>query len=457
MSSKSSSSQLKNNRQLPQHREQQEPIKIHTLGCRLNVYESEVMRAHAQAQGLEDTIIINTCAVTNEAERQSRQTVRRALKENPGARVIVTGCSAQQNPTKYAAIEGVDRVLGNHEKMLASSFAKELPERVRVNDIFEISETANHLISGFEDHVRSFIQIQNGCNHRCTFCSIPFGRGNNRSVPAIEILTQIQSLVRSGTKEIVLTGVDITDYQDPTQTAPHKLGNLLDLILKEIPDLPRIRLSSIDPVEVDPLLLKLIQEEKRIMPHLHISLQAGDDMILKRMKRRHLRQDVRQFCQAVRTFRPEVIFGGDVIAGFPTETDEMFQNTFEFIQELDLTYLHVFPYSARAGTPAARMPQVEKQIIKERAKILRKLGRQQQAKYYSSLIGQNLQVLFEKAGQGHSETFAKCQLVSPSQNKLIQESHLQGQILKAQVVEASDKMIFVSIPHAEDALLKYDS
>lgn len=385
-------------------------IEVVTLGCRLNTYESEVMRDHAQSNGLENTIIINTCAVTNEAERSSRQSVRKAKKANPTAKIIVTGCSAQINPDMYKEMPEVDLVLGNQEKMLRESFVFDKASRpqetpVRVNDIMEIEETAHHLISGFEDQVRAFIQIQNGCDHRCTFCTIPYGRGNNRSVPMGEILQQVKKLVANGCKEIVFTGVDITGYGSNLPGNP-TLGQMTKRILAQVPELQRLRLSSVDPVEIDDDLFLLIQNEPRLMPHMHISLQAGDDMVLKRMKRRHLRQDAIDFCLKVRELRPDVVFGADIIAGFPTETDEMFENTLNLVRDCNLTYLHIFPYSARNGTPAARMPQVPMALRKERAAKLRQVGKEQTQAFFASRVGTKASILVEAHGKGHTEHFA---------------------------------------------------
>lgn len=369
------------------------------------------MRQHAQAQDIGNAVIINTCAVTNEAERQSRQAVRKARRDFPGSKIIVAGCSAQLNPKTYGDMPEVDLVLGNHEKMQQESFAPGLQEKVRVNDILEIKETAHHLVSGFENHVRAFIQIQNGCDHRCTFCSIPLGRGNNRSVPMPEIIHQVAHLMENGCHEVVLTGVDITGYGGDLPGQP-ALGQLCKRILTQVPELKRLRLSSLDPVEVDADLFRLIAEEPKMMPHFHISMQAGDDMILKRMKRRHLRQDIYDFCAKVRDLRPGVVFGADVIAGFPTETDEMFQRTYDCIQDNDITYLHVFPYSARKNTPAARMPQVAKPLIKERAGRLRDLGTTLRSRYFQSLIGQEMTVVTELGNKAHGENFAPIRIES---------------------------------------------
>lgn len=366
------------------------------------------MRDHAKANGLENTIIINTCAVTNEAERSSRQSIRKAKKANPDARIIVTGCSVQINPDVYREMDEVDLVLGNQEKMLASSFDPtnfRPDKKVHVTDIMTIKETANHLISGFEDRARAFIQIQNGCDHRCTFCTIPFGRGNNRSVPMGEITAQIRNLVDNGCQEIVFTGVDITGYGGDLPGQP-TLGQMTKRVLAQVPDLKRLRLSSVDPVEIDEDLFRLIETEDRLMPHMHISLQAGDDMILKRMKRRHLRHDAIEFCKKVRELRPDTVFGADIIAGFPTESDEMFKNTLDLVKDCNLTYLHVFPYSARQGTPAARMPQVPMKVRKDRAARLRDAGTTQQNDFFASRVGTKASVLIEIDGKGHTEHFA---------------------------------------------------
>ncbi len=384
---------------------------ILTFGCRLNAYESEVMATHAKTQGLKNAIIINTCAVTNEAERQGRQAIRKVRRENPEAEIIVTGCSAQINPQMYAEMPEVNRVLGNFEKMQSASFAPGPHPKVVVGDIMTVKETAHHLISGFENRIRSFIEIQNGCDHRCTFCAIPFGRGNNRSVPVAAIIEQIKTILSHGGQEIVLTGVDITGYGQDLPGNP-TLGAMVRRILKMLPELPRLRLSSIDPAEVDDDLWQLIANEPRLMPHFHISLQAGDDMILKRMKRRHLRHDVINFCERARQLRPEVVFGADIIAGFPTETDAMHENSCDLIRQCGITYLHVFPFSPRNGTPAARMPQVPRQIIKQRAANLRQIGTQELQTFLSKQIGQTKSVLLEKPNQGHSEDFAPIRLAN---------------------------------------------
>lgn len=378
---------------------------IVTFGCRLNTYESEVMRAHAVKAGMKDAIIFNTCAVTKQAEKDARRAIRRARRENPGARIIVTGCSAQVNPAMYAGMEEVDQIIGNDLKLKAETWGAAGETKILVNDIMSVTETASHLISGFEDRSRAFIQVQNGCDHRCTFCIIPYGRGNSRSVPIGVIAEQVRALVDKGYKEIVMTGVDVTSYGPDLPGAP-TLGQMIRRVLALVPELPRLRLSSLDPVEIDEDLWKLIAEEPRFMPHLHLSLQAGDDLILKRMKRRHLRADVIEMTRKARAYRPEIGFGADIIAGFPTETEEMFQNTLRIVEECDLTFLHVFPYSEREGTPAARMPQVDPAARKERAARLRDLGDRQLAKFLKQNLNKKMQIIVEKDNFGRAENFA---------------------------------------------------
>ena len=380
-------------------------IKVVTFGCRLNTYESEVMRHLAKEAGLNNAILVNTCAVTKEAERQARQSIRKLKRDNPKAKIIVTGCSAQINPTQYAAMSEVERVLGNDEKMKPESYIQ-THERVLVNDIMSVKETAAHLNSGFEGKARAFVQVQNGCNHRCTFCTIPFGRGNSRSVPLSEIVTQVRTLLVSGYQEIVLTGVDITDYGKDLPAQP-TLGQTIKRLFALVPELKRLRLSSVDPVEVDEDLWDVLAHDERLMPHLHISLQARDDLILKRMKRRHLRKDIVDFCLRARMLRPNVVFGADIIAGFPTESCAMFQNTLSLIDECDLTYLHVFPYSKRPGTPAARMPQVESKVIKERAVLLRDEGQKTLQRYLDAQVGRIHGMLVEEIEQGQDRSHVK--------------------------------------------------
>lgn len=386
---------------------------IVTFGCRLNTYESEVMKDHAAKAGLEGAIVFNTCAVTNEAVRQARQAIRKARRENPDARIIVTGCAAQVAPEDFSGMSEVDLVIGNDEKMRAESWtpaqALHTNERVRVNDIMSVTETAGHLVQGLEGRARAFVQVQNGCDHRCTFCIIPYGRGNSRSVPAGEIVNQIRLLVENGYREVVLTGVDITSYGADLPGTP-SLGNLATRILKLVPELKRLRISSIDSIEADDALMRLIAEEERLMPHLHLSLQSGDNMILKRMKRRHLREDSIRFCEEARRLRPDIVFGADFIAGFPTETEEMFENTLRLADECGLTWLHVFPYSARPGTPAARMPQLERGLIKTRAERLRLKGAERVRVHLETGLGGTQPVLMESENLGRTNQFTPVRL-----------------------------------------------
>jgi len=388
-------------------------VEVINFGCRLNIYEGEVIKKQAEDAGLKSALIFNSCAVTAEAERQLRQAIRKARKAQPDAKIIVTGCAAQIHPDTYANMKEVDKVIGNEEKLKPEGyqFIQDGEEKALVNDIMSVKETASHMVTSFDGKARAFVQVQNGCDHRCTFCIIPFGRGNSRSVPMGEVVAQVRSLVAQGYNEVVLTGVDISDYGKDLPGAP-TLGQMMKRLLALVPDLPRLRLSSIDAVEVDDELFALIAHEPRLMPHLHISLQAGDDMVLKRMKRRHLRADIVAFCQKVREARPDVVFGADIIAGFPTETDEMFENTLRLVEEVGLTYLHVFPYSAREGTPAAKMPQVPLKIRKERAAKLRAAGEKQLVKYLASRVGKTETVVMEKPTMGRSEGFAMVELAN---------------------------------------------
>ncbi len=386
---------------------------IITFGCRLNSYESEIMRDHASSAALDNTIIFNTCAVTAEAERQARQAIRKARRKDPDARIVVTGCAAQINPQSFADMPEVDNVLGNEEKLDASSwkfpdFGVSNSEKIKVNDIMSVTETAGHLINSFDVRARAFVQIQNGCDHRCTFCIIPFGRGNSRSVPMGSVIEQIKRLVGNGYCEIVLTGVDITSFGADLPGTPG-LGQLIQTILNQVPDLKRLRLSSIDSVEIDQTLLDTF-EDTRMMPHLHLSLQSGDNMILKRMKRRHLREDSIGFCQDIKKLRPDMVFGADLIAGFPTETEEMFDNTLGLVDECDLTFLHVFPFSPRPDTPAARMPQVHGTIIKERAKRLRTKGDEALNQCAQQLNATKADVLVETEHKGRTQHFFPVEL-----------------------------------------------
>ncbi len=364
-----------------------------TFGCRLNAYETEAMKQLSLQAGLEGAVVVNTCAVTAEAVRTSKQRIRKLRRENPTAKLIVTGCAAQTEPETYAQMDEVDLVMGNIQKMQAGTwnalakgpdFIGEA-EKVQVDDIMSVTETAGHLIDGFGTRARAYVQVQNGCDHRCTFCIIPYGRGNSRSVAAGVVVEQIKRLVDKGYQEVVLTGVDMTSWGADLPLAP-KLGDLVQRILKLVPDLPRLRISSIDSIEADPALIDAIASEHRLMPHLHLSLQAGDNMILKRMKRRHSRDDAIGFCEDMRKARPDIVYGADIIAGFPTETEDMFENSLRLVEDCGLTWLHVFPYSARAGTPAARMPQMDRGIIKERAARLRAMGDAQVRKHLVSQI-----------------------------------------------------------------------
>ena len=407
-----------------------------TFGCRLNAYESEVMRAHAKKAGLEDAIIFNTCAVTAEAEKDARNAIRKARRENPNAKIIVTGCSAQINPKQYAEMGEVDQVIGNDLKLKAETWGAPPQEKILVNDIMSVKETASHLIAGFDDRSRAFLQVQNGCDHRCTFCIIPYGRGNSRSVPIGVIAEQVRALVTAGYNEIVFTGVDVTSYGPDLPGSP-TLGQMIRRVLALVPELPRLRLSSLDPVEIDDDLWRLIAEEPRLMPHLHVSLQAGDNMILKRMKRRHLREDAIAMCARAKSYRPEMAFGADIIAGFPTETEEMFQNSLRIVEECDLTFLHVFPYSEREGTPAAKIPSVPKSVRKERAKRLRDLGDLQMQKFLQANLGKTHKAIAEKNNFLRAENFALIKVETPVEPGAIYSVHatavadkaLQGQVI----------------------------
>ncbi len=383
-----------------------------TLGCRLNAYETEAMKELAAAAGMSGAVVVNTCAVTAEAVRKAKQEIRRLSRENPGAPIIVTGCAAQTEPETFAAMPQVSRVVGNHEKMQAATWAAlaapdliGVTERVQVDDIMSVRETAGHLIDGFGRH-RAYVQVQNGCDHRCTFCIIPFGRGNSRSVPAGVVVEQIKRLVDRGFNEVVLTGVDLTSWGVDLPGEP-RLGDLVSRILRLVPDLPRLRISSIDSIEVDPALMEAIAVEARLMPHLHLSLQAGDDMILKRMKRRHMRDDAIRFCNDARRLRPEMVFGADIIAGFPTETEPMFEQSLRLIEECGLTFLHIFPFSPRKGTPAARMPQVPGPAIRDRAARLRSAGATALERHLGMQVGRRLPVLVEGPRMGRTEGFAE--------------------------------------------------
>jgi len=407
---------------------------VMTFGCRLNIYESEIIKNNLAQSKLENVVVINTCAVTKEAEKQARQAIRRIKREDPTKTIIVTGCAAQNSPEMFSAMSEVDKVIGNEEKLASANYT--IGEtRVAVNDIMSITETANHLVKSFEGKARAFIQVQNGCDHRCTFCMIPFGRGNSRSVPMGVIAEQIRLLVAENYHEIVLTGVDVTAYGADLPGKP-TFAQMIRRILALIPDLQRLRLSSIDVAEIDDDLFDLIAHNTRIMPHFHISLQAGDNMILKRMKRRHTREQVIEFCHKLRKARPEVSFGADIIAGFPTETDEMFENTRKLISEAGLQYLHVFPYSEREGTPAARMPQVPKNIRKTRAAILRAEGLKELHKFFAENLGLDVNVLVEKNNMAHTENFIPVKLEGAFE---------MGEIVKAKLYSFEKDYMMASV------------
>jgi threonylcarbamoyladenosine tRNA methylthiotransferase MtaB len=399
-------------------------VDVVTFGCRLNTFESEAIRQRAEAAGLADTVVVNSCAVTGEAVRQTRQTIRKLKRERPGTRVVVTGCAAQTETATFVAMPEVDRVLGNAEKLsdqawretrvaLAREGATDPAAKAAVDDIMTVRSGAAPLIDAIEGRARGFVQVQNGCDHRCTFCIIPFGRGNSRSVAAEDVVAQVRRLARHGHREVVLTGVDLTSYGADLPERP-RLGTLVKQVLAAVPELPRLRLSSIDSVETDPDLLDAIADEPRLMPHLHLSLQAGDDLILKRMKRRHTRADAIAFCDTVRRLRPDMVFGADIIAGFPTETEAMFQNSLDLVDACGLTFLHVFPFSPRPGTPAARMPQVDGAAIKDRAMRLRLRGEARLARHLDGEIGHTRRVLAETADSGRTEQFTPVRLVTPA-------------------------------------------
>jgi threonylcarbamoyladenosine tRNA methylthiotransferase MtaB len=417
-------------------------VEVVTFGCRLNAYESEVIRRQAQGAGVDNAVVVNTCAVTAEAVRQSRQTIRKLKRERPDARIVVTGCAAQTEPATFAGMPEVALVLGNEEKVSAAawrdqrdrlaSFGLAAEEKVVVNDIMAVKETAAHLVDGLEGRARAFVQVQNGCDHRCTFCIIPYGRGNSRSVPMGDVVAQVRRLCARGFREIVLTGVDLTSYGASLPGAP-KLGTLVKQILKHVPELARLRLSSIDSVEADRDMLDAFAADERLMPHLHLSLQAGDDLILKRMKRRHLRRDAIAFCDQVRRLRPDVVFGGDIIAGFPTESEDMFARSLDLVDECGLTHLHVFPFSPRPGTPAARMPQVPRDIVKDRARRLREKGEAVLRAHLDAQVGRTRGVLVESPRQGRTEHFTPvnlCDGVSGSIVPLVIKGH-DGRCLAA--------------------------
>ena len=413
--------------------------KFMTQGCRLNAYETEAMKELANAAGLKDIVVVNTCAVTAEAVRKSKQEIRKLRRDNPSSQMIVTGCAAQIEPKTFSEMSEVDLVVGNTEKM-NSDIWNEISnkpdfvgktEKVMVDDIMSVKNTAGHLIDGFGTRSRAYVQVQNGCDHRCTFCIIPYGRGNSRSVPAGVVVDQIKRLVDTGYNEVVLTGVDITSWGADLPLMP-KLGDLVQRILKLVPDLPRLRISSIDSIEADPALIDAISSEMRLMPHLHLSLQAGDDMILKRMKRRHLRDDAINFCLEMRSVRPDIVYGADIIAGFPTETEEMFENSLKLIEDCGLTWLHVFPFSPREGTPAARMPQMDRSIIKERAARLRSRGELAVQNHLAAQIGLEHNILIENKRMGRTEGFTEV---------LFNKDQIKGSIVNAKIVSKSQTQL----------------
>ncbi len=426
--------------------------KIITFGCRLNAYESEAIKEALKKSDQKNLIVFNSCAVTSEAERELRNAVRRAKKDNPESKIIVTGCAAQINPEKYAKMAEVDLVLGNQEKSNSESYLKDFDHKItnqkieknnhnldfdvahkdqiffenresvanfltadetskiKVNDIMSVTDTAPQLVSYFENKTRAFLEIQNGCNHRCTFCIIPFGRGNSRSVALGEIVSQVKKMVAAGHKEVVFTGVDISGYGEDL-AVPITLSQMIKRVLKLVPELPRLRLSSIDVAEIDEEFFEILKNEPRFMPYLHLSVQSGDDVILKRMKRRHNVSQVLEFCKKARKIRPEITFGCDIIAGFPTENEEMFLNSKTLIEEAGIIFTHIFPYSKREGTPAAKMPQINGKVIKERAKILREVGANELAKFLQTQVGKKLRVIIEKDGIGKSENFLDVKII----------------------------------------------
>ncbi len=403
---------------------------IVTFGCRLNAFESEIMRSHAHAAGLADIVIFNTCAVTAEAERQARQAIRRARREKPDARIIVTGCAAQIDPTRYANMPEVDRVIGNAEKLEAASYYDTEDTKITVNNIMDLRETASHLINGFESRARAFVQVQNGCDHRCTFCIIPYGRGNSRSVPLGDIAAQARMLIERGYNELVLTGVDLSSYGSDLPGQP-SLGQAVRRLLMLLPELKRLRLSSLDPAVVDEDLKALIAGEPRLMPHLHLSVQAGDNLILKRMKRRHNRADILCLAAELRALRPDIALGADLIAGFPTESEAMFANTLRMIEEAGLTWLHVFPYSLREGTPAARMPRLPRALVRERAARLRKAGESAVARFLDDQVGKPQSVLIEQENNGRSAHYAPVRITGSTMGEVVAAKAIrrEGQIL----------------------------
>ena len=410
------------------------PVQIVNFGCRLNMVEAEAMRRAAVDAGHDNLVIVNTCAVTSEAVRQARQSIRRIAREQPGARIVVTGCAVQTEPDRFAEMPEIAKIIGNSAKTAPQTWTNLFQtERVMVDDIMSVRETAGHFLDGLDGHTRGFLQVQNGCDHRCTFCIIPFGRGPSRSSAMGEVVAQAQKLVAHGVREIVLTGVDLTSWGQDLPGTP-KLGTLVRALLRHVPDMPRLRLSSLDCIEADAELLSALAEEPRLMPHLHLSLQAGDDMILKRMKRRHTRAEAIAFCADLRRARPDMVFGADIIAGFPTETEAMFQKSLDLVEECGLTWLHVFPYSPRPGTPAAKMPAVPGEVVKQRARLLRKAGELRANAHLARQVGRRLEVLMERGGIGRAEDFTPVKVagveageIVPVRVRKLRDGHLFGQ------------------------------
>ena len=407
-----------------------------TFGCRLNAYETEAMKGLAESAGIGNAVVVNTCAVTAEAVRQARQRIRRLRRDNPDARIVVTGCAAQTEAATFAAMPEVDHVLGNAEKLRPEAWTTLGSAHVSVGDIMAESRAPAPLIDGLGTRARAYVQVQNGCDHRCTFCIIPYGRGNSRSVPADVVVEQIARLVGKGFNEVVLTGVDMTSWGADLDGAP-RLGDLVARVLRAVPDLPRLRISSIDSIEADPRLIEAIASEPRLMPHLHLSLQSGDDMILKRMKRRHARGDAIAFCETVRAARPDIVFGADIIAGFPTETDAMFENSIRLVEKCGLTWLHVFPYSARQGTPASRMPQLDGGLIRDRAARLRGIGAERIARHLAEMQGRTVRLLMEKPDQGRTEGFALTRLSAQARPGEIISARITGSDAAGLLAEAA--------------------
>ena len=424
-------------------------VTVQTFGCRLNIWESEVIARHVDDAGMDNTIIINTCAVTAEAEKQARQAIRKSRRNHPDKQIIVTGCAAQINPDHWSSMDEVDAVIGNHDKLDLSTWrrvagANDTPPTI-ISDIMMVEDVAPHLLEGFDGHTRAFLQIQQGCDHRCTFCIIPFGRGQSRSVPIPTIIDQVKQLVDNGIGEVVLTGVDVTSWGSDLDGSP-TLGMLMRRLLRSVPDLPRLRMSSIDPAEIDDDMMAAYAEDHRLMPHLHLSAQHGSDMMLKRMKRRHLRDDLLDRVAAIRAIRPDVVFGADIIAGFPTETENDHQQNLSIIEDAGLTWLHIFPYSPREGTPAAKMPQQDTALIKSRAADLRDAAARAEARFLKTLIGRDDEVLMETGGIGHTRQFAKARIITPSHDAPDVNIDVQaGRIYPVRVKNVSDTIVDVEL------------